>query len=218
VKLKLLAAVAVAVLLAGCAPVTEAEQSPSPTSSATETATSTPAPTVEAGQFTVNGAGWTIQGPTGESGATWGEDAPLADQLTELIGLDPVVSVDPGGTHRPDYTLYTWPGLVLGVSTEQKADWYFKPFITISAPRVGTVELRTVGGIIVGAAQGEMLEASAFSSFVGPDGNTVYTIEPDHEVPVERDPEESWDTVMVSTDPDGTVLEITAPYPFGNAL
>ena len=102
----------------------------------------------------------------------------------------------------------------------QKDGWHWNPHIMIDAASSGSVELRTTGGVAVGAAADEVA-SSAFSTYTDPDGNTAYLVEADHAVPVDYDPanpDDTWNTVHVTVSPAGVVLRIVAPYPFGNVL
>ena len=214
-----------ALLLAGCTSTPEAlptaSRSPVPTASPT----ATPTPTAEPGVFTLSGAGWSIHGPDGDASGIWGDanGAPSADDpdlpatFAAFLGAEPTVSTKPGNSHSPDYTVYTWPGLVLGVSTSQKDDFHWNPYVLLTAARSGTVELRTASRFVVGAAQRADVAAASFSSGTDPDGNTFYNVEPDHEVP-EGEQNDAWNTVLVTVSPDGTILRIVAPSPYGNVL
>jgi len=222
VKLILAPAVLLIVALAGCAgsPAAEPSATPTPATSATPTpsATSTPEPS----SFTVDGVGWSIHGLDLDSSGMWASadgapttDPDLAGPLSALLGVDPTVSVEPGNPHRPDYTVYTWPGLVLGVSTHQKDDFHWNPYVVFTAPSSGTTDLRTTAGFTVGANQGADAAAVAVASEIDGDGNTVYYVEPDQEVPPGSS-DGAWNTVLVIVDADGTVLKIVTPVVWGD--
>lgn len=216
-----------ALLLAGCvgAPDSAPTALPSPTTSNVATPTPTPTPTAEPSSFTVDGAGWGIKGPDGATEGLWGDasgaassDEPdLLTALTALLDAEPVSSVRPGNSHTPEFNVYTWPGVTLGVSTKQKDDFHWNPYVIISAPRSGTTELRTTAGFVVGASQQSDLEAEAVSSGSDAAGGTFYNIEPDHEVPG-GELNDAWNTVQVTVDGGGTVVQIIAPVPYGNVL
>lgn len=164
-----------------------------------------------------------------DSSGTWGDasgrphvdDLELPAKLTALLGAEPEVSTTPGNGHNPEYTVYSWPGVALGMPAHQKEDWHWNPYVTFTAGSSGSVELRTAGGIGVGTTQADEVAAAAFGSFTTPDGHTVYNVEADHEVPVDYDPanpNDTWNTVYVEVSPEGAVVRIVAPYPFGAVL
>ncbi len=222
-KLILAPAVLLVAALAGCAgsPAAEPAGTETPAASATPTPSNTPAP--EPSTFTVDGVGWSIHGLDLDSSGTWGsaDGAPTTDPdlegpLSALLGVEPTLSVEPGNSHRPDFTVYTWPGLVLGVSTHQKDDFHWNPYVVFTAASSGTTNLRATGGFMVGANQGANAAAIAVASAIDVDGNTVYYVEPDHEVPPGSS-DGAWNTVLVVVDADGTVLRIVTPVVWGDS-
>lgn len=229
-KLTVVPVVVLVALLVGCTSAPAAGPSASPTAtpsaSATEIPSATPSPEPEV--FTVDGTGWSIRGLDLESTGTWGDasghphtdDLELPAKLTALLGAEPAISTTPANGHYPDYTVYTWPGVALAMPAYQSDDWHWNPQVTFTAGSSGSVELRTTGGISVGAAEPEVA-AAAFQGFPVPDGTTNYSIEADHEVPADYDPGnpgDAWNTVNVVVSAEGAVIRIVAPYPFGAVL
>lgn len=212
-------------LLSGCAVQPVAYPTPTPSATATSRETPSATPTPDPGVLTVSGSGWDIHGPDGDASGLWTgpngrptvDDADWPGKLTALIGSDPVVTTEPSSSHFPETTIYSWPGLVLRVPNEQKADSQFATSLTLTARSSGNAEFRTGLGIAVGDSQDQTVSA-AFASYQDPDGRTVYLVEPDHEYVAADKDTDAWNCVRVTIGADGTVAIIGVPGGAGNVL
>jgi hypothetical protein len=154
-RLPLVAVMALAFALAGCAPTAENAEPPQ------VSATPTPTPTTEPPVVTtivMTASELQLLNEDGDTLQTFeyfvnGDDASALEALTALLGDDPETRTDEAATHFPRMTSYTWDDFTL-VDTEPRAGGSYPEvnefYVYATAPLARGISVRTEEGVSVG--------------------------------------------------------------------
>lgn len=197
----------VAVIFTGC---TTAQPSPSPSASHTQPPTSsapintptptptfTPSPTSTRAALVISATDVTLIDASGEVAARLklkGEDpTPFAQAVNAAAGSSGVEETKPGGPEGAKFTsTFTWDSLkITTVFSPDECDAGCRgTFLYVTAPRVGTLPIRTASGIVVGQTVDEAKKRGA---------------QPTPELPLASDPE---DPSLINSTTEGTPVVI----------
>lgn len=152
-------------------------ETPTPSSTPTPSPSPTPTATAEAGGELVLGAEGFSLTPTGGEGVwfRWSDEpGEVVAALTAAFGSEPVEGLQEGdGSHFPDYTVWTWPGLdyasMIETPGNKTREEYAAPaWVEFTANRVGEVEVSAEFGLAIGMSADDVRAAGPDEEYPSP--------------------------------------------------
>lgn len=219
-------AVALVLALSQSAPTTV----PTPTASATtatvapsESSTPTPTPTVTAeagGELALGAEGFELTADGETVSFRWADDPTEAvAALTTAIGSEPVEDLQEGdGSHFPDYTVWSWPGLEFGSMVETpdgkpRSEYNAPAWVRFSANEVGGVDVIAEFDLAIGMSVDEVRAAGPDEEFASPyEDGPRFIFADDRSFTSEDDPQPQQVSVIVDADDDDGVVTIAYQY------
>jgi hypothetical protein len=190
--------------------------SPSPSSSPTPTVTA-----AAGGELVLGAEGFDLRSADGEEFTfRWNDDPrETVMALTAAFGSEPVVGMQEGDSHFPDYTVWSWPGLDFASMVESPGgktrDEYAGPaWVQITANTVGEVDVSGEFGLAIGISVDEARAAGPDEEFPSrfEDGPRFIFAGDRSMMPPDDDPRPHQVSVIVDADEDDGVTRIRYGY------